>query len=128
MIKSVCKAAILAATIAVSAPVTQAADLSGSEVALFLTIKTQPGQRDTLVALWDEHLKTRTAENAGHVSYVFALDMGDPDMVHISEVYANKAAFEANTQSQWFAAYMAKAGKLLMGEPGFVMASPHWVK
>lgn len=128
MIKSACKAAVLAATIALSAPVAQAADLSGAEVALFLTIKTQPGQRDNLVALWDEHLKTRAADNSGHVSYVFALDMGDPDTVHISEVYANKAAFEANTQSQWFGAYMAKAGKLLAGEPGFVMASPHWVK
>ena len=106
----------------------QAGETSKGDVALFLTIKTQPGQREALVELWDKHLKTRAAENSDHVRYVFALDMAEPDTVHITEVYATKAAFEANSQSPWFGAYMAEAGKLLAGEPDFAMASPHWVK
>lgn len=54
--------------------------------------------------------------------------MQDPDKVHISEVYSTQAAFQANSQAKWFSAYMAEAGQLLAGEPGFVMAQPHWVK
>lgn len=128
MIKSALKITTLAACFAFGAIGAYAEDTKQGEVALFLTIETQPGQRDALVALWDEHLKLRAAEDANHVSYVFALDMGDPNTVHISEVYATQAAFQANSQSPWFAAYMAEAGPLLAGEPGFAMASPHWVK
>lgn len=128
MIKPFLKAAALAATLALSLSTAQAEDMSSGEVALFLTIKTQPGQRDALVDLWDTHLKTRAEENEAHVSYVFALDMGDPDTVYITEVYATKAAFEANSQAPWFADYMTEAGQLLDGEPGFAMASPYWVK
>ncbi|MEM6939976.1 MAG: antibiotic biosynthesis monooxygenase [Pseudomonadota bacterium] len=128
MIKSAFKGAVLAGLLTVGATATTAGDLSDAEVALFLTIKTQPGQRDALVALWDAHLKTRAAEDADHLRYVFALDMGDPDTVHITEVYATQTAFEQNAQSPWFAAYMTKAAELLAGEPGFAMASPYWVK
>ena len=99
-----------------------------AEVALFLTIKTHPGKRDALVALWEKHLKARAEENAEQVRYVLALDMADPDTVRISEVYATQAAFEANSQAPWFADYMAEAGPLLAGQPDFSMARPHWVK
>jgi len=128
MMKTILKTVSLAAILALSMSTAQADDVSTGEVALFLTIKTQPGERDTLVALWDAHLKDRAAENTDHVSYVFALDMADQDTVHITEVYATQAAFQANAQAPWFAAYMAEAGPLLAGEPGFAMASPHWVK
>jgi len=128
MFKLVLKSAFVALIFAFGLSAAVAEDTASGEVALFLTIKTQPGQRDALVALWDAHLKTRAEENAAHVSYVFALDMSDADTVHITEVYANQAAFQANSQSPWFAAYMAEAGQLLAGEPGFAMASPYWVK
>ena len=128
MIKPILKSAALVSALALAPASAHADEVPDAEVAVFLTIQTQPGQRDELVALWDAHLKTRAAENDSHVSYVFALDMADPDKVHITEVYATQAAFQANMQSPWFAAYMAKAGQLLAGEPGFVMANPHWVK
>ncbi|MEL6426517.1 MAG: antibiotic biosynthesis monooxygenase [Pseudomonadota bacterium] len=128
MIGPAFKVAALAAVIALGLTSAHAEEMPAGEVALFLTIKTQPGQRDSLVALWEAHLKTRAEQNVEHVSYVFALDMGDPDTVHITEVYATQAAFEANAQSPWFSAYMAEAGKLLAGEPSFAMASPYWVK
>ena len=128
MFNTFIKTAVFAATLALGTATAQADDMLNSEVALFLTIKTQPGQRDALVDLWDAHLKSRAADNAAHVSYVFALDMADPDTVHITEVYATQAAFQANAQSPWFADYMAEAGPLIAGEPGFAMASPYWVK
>ena len=128
MIKPTLKTAALAFCMALSLAAAQAEEVPASEVALFLTIKTQPGQRDALVALWDQHLKTHAATNTEHVSYVFALDVRDPDTIHISEVYSTQAAFEANSQAPWFSAYMAKAGELLAGEPDFAMARPYWVK
>ena len=112
---------------AVSAPA-QEKDVSMSEVALFLTVKTQPGKRDELVALWEEHLRGRAESNDAQVRYVFALDMNDADTIRISEVYATMAAFEANSQEPFFAAYMQAAFPLLAGEPEFHMAIPHWVK
>lgn len=128
MIQSIFKTAAIAATLALSLSTGQAQDISSGEVALFLTVTTQPGQRDALVDLWDTHLRTRAEEDEAHISYVFALDMADPDVVHITEIYATMSAFEANAQSPWFAAYMAEAGQLLAVEPDFAMASPYWVK
>lgn len=128
MMKPIFKTGFLALAFAASMTAAQSEEMTTSEVALFLTIKTQPGQRDALVALWDEHLKTRVADNIDHVSYVFALDMNDTDTVRITEVYATQAAFEANSQAPWFSGYMAEAGQILAGEPDFAMASPHWVK
>ncbi|MEM7521370.1 MAG: antibiotic biosynthesis monooxygenase [Pseudomonadota bacterium] len=91
MNSSILKAGFLALALAASMTSVNADELQSGEVALFLTIKTQPGQRDALVALWDKHLKTRAAQNADHVSYVFALDINDPDTVRITEVYATQA-------------------------------------
>ena len=99
-----------------------------AEIALFLTIKTQPGQRDALIALWDEHLKERAAANEAQTRYVIARDMADPDTVRITEVYASQEAFEANSQAPFFGEYMAAAGPLLAGQPEFHMGAPHWIK
>ncbi|MEL6645903.1 MAG: antibiotic biosynthesis monooxygenase [Pseudomonadota bacterium] len=122
------KAAILALAALLIAPLAHADEPAPGEVAVFLTIETQPGQRDALVALWDDHLRTRAEADDAHIDYIFALDMNDPNVVHITEVYTTQAAFQANAQSDWFASYMAEAGPLLAGEPGFAMASPYWVK
>lgn len=111
-----------------SAPLAYAEETPSGEVAVFLTIETQPGQREALVALWDEHLKSRAAEDDEHIEYIFALDMNDPNTVHIAEVYTTQAAFQANTQSPWFASYMAEAGPLLADDPAFALASPYWMK
>ena len=99
-----------------------------AEVALFLTIKTQPGQRDQFVALWEKHLQSRAQENDAQVRYVMALDLADPDTVRITEVYETQAAFEANNQAPWFEDYMAEAGLLLDGQPDFHMGAVYWVK
>ncbi len=122
------KRAAFALAALLGGPVAHAEDMPSGEVALFLTIETQPGQREALVDLWDEHLKSRAAQDDVHIDYIFALDMNDPNVVHITEVYTTQAAFQANAQSEWFASYMTEAGPLLAGEPAFAMASPYWVK
>lgn len=128
MKKTLLKTLTLATVLALGVTAAKADETAHGEIALFLTITTQPDQRGVLVELWDAHLRERAAEDENHVSYVFALDIADPNVVHITEVYATQAAFQANSQSAWFAAYMEEAGPLLAGEPGFALATPHWVK
>ena len=99
-----------------------------ADLALFLTIKTQPGKRDEMIALWDKHLRDRAAANASQIGYVIARDMNDENTVRITEIYADKAGFEANAGQPWFADYMAEVGPLLAGEPEFSMGLPHWIK
>ncbi|MEO1734363.1 MAG: antibiotic biosynthesis monooxygenase [Pseudomonadota bacterium] len=122
------KTAVLALTFISTLGMAEAGETTNGEVAVFLSVKTIEGQRDTVVKLWDAHLKTRAQDNPEHVSYVVALDANDPNTIHISEVYATSAAFEANSQSPWFGAYMAEVGPLLDGEPAFARALPYWVK
>lgn len=99
-----------------------------NEISLFITVRTQPGQRDALVDLWDKHLRGRADANDDQVCYVLGLDEADPDTVRITEVYATKAALEDNSKAPWFADYMGEAGPLLAGPPDVSMAVPYWVK
>lgn len=99
-----------------------------AELAIFLTIRTKPGKREALRALWERHLKPRAAEAAVQTHYVFAFDSQDENVVRIMEVYASMAAFEKNARAPWFAAYMEEAAPLLDGEPALHMATPVWVK
>ncbi len=99
-----------------------------AELAIFLTVRTKPGQRDALKALWEQHLKARAAANDAQSRYVYAFDVHDETIIRITEVYETKAAFEANAQADWFAAYMAEAAPLLDGEPEFHLGVPQWIK
>jgi quinol monooxygenase YgiN len=99
-----------------------------AEIALFLTVRTHPGQRDALKTLWETHLKERAAANDAQSHYVYAFDAADENVIRICEIYETRAAFEANAGADWFAAYMAAAMPLLDGQPEFHMAMPQWVK
>lgn len=62
-----------------------------AELALFLTVKTKPGKRDELKALWEQHLQHRAAENESQSRYVYAFEMQDENIIRITEVYENKS-------------------------------------
>lgn len=99
-----------------------------AELAIFLTVKTKPGKREQLKALWEQQLKQRAAQNEMQSHYVYAFDSQDENVIRITEVYETMAAFQANSQADWFSAYMQEAMPLLDGEPEFHMATPQWVK
>lgn len=99
-----------------------------AELVLFLTVKTKPGKRDELKALWERHLKQRAAENPAQSHYVYAFDAQDENVIRIMEVYETQAALEENAQQGWFAAYMQEAMPLLDGEPEVHRAAPQWIK
>jgi quinol monooxygenase YgiN len=99
-----------------------------AELALFTTVRTKPGKRDALKALWDVHLKDRAAVNDQQSRYIYAFDAVDENLIRICEVYETRAGFEANAGQDWFTAYMAEAMPLIDGQPEFHMAAPQWVK
>ncbi len=99
-----------------------------ADLALFITVRTKPGQRDALKDLWEQHLKPRAAANDAQSRYVFSYDLHDENMVRMAEVYETEAAFKENAGGSWFADYMAAAGPLIDGAPEVHMAAPQWVK
>jgi quinol monooxygenase YgiN len=95
---------------------------------LILTVKTKPGRRDALRALWDEHLRPRAEANAAQELYLYAYDAQDPDTVHLVEVYSGTVAMQDNATAPWFADYMHAAAPLLEGRPRLITAQPQWAK
>ena len=83
-----------------------------AELAIFLTVRTKPGKREELKALWEQHLKQRAAQNEMQSHYVYAFDSQDENVIRITEVYETMAAFQANSQADWFSAYMQEAMSL----------------
>jgi len=99
-----------------------------AEIALFLTVKTKPGKREQLKALWESHLKHRAAANESQSRYVYAYDVQDEDVIRICEVYETMEALQENSRAEWFSDYMHEAAALIDGEPEFHMATPQWIK
>ena len=93
-----------------------------AEVALFLTIKTQPGQRDQLVALWEKHLKPRADANEAQVRYVIARDAADPDTLRITEVYATRPRSRPTARRRGSANTWPRRGRCWPGSPSFTWA------
>ena len=67
MTYSAIKTGLIALTLALGIGAAQAGEAGKGEVAIFLTIKTQDGQRDALVELWDAHLKTKAEANISFI-------------------------------------------------------------
>jgi quinol monooxygenase YgiN len=98
------------------------------KTALILTVRSQPGRRDELRALWDEHLRPRAEANPAQELYLYCYDATDPDVIHMVEVYGDPSEMERNAEAPWFADYMQASGPLLAGAPTMVTAHPVWAK
>ena len=97
-------------------------------VAMVIKTKAQPGKRDAVRALYEEHLAPRAEANADQPLVVWCDDDQDPDTFVLMELYATRAAFEANASAPWFGEYMAAVGPLLAAPPEMVMGTPRWSK
>ena len=97
-----------------------------SKVAMIITTTTQPGKRDEVRALYEEHLAPRAEENDAQELVLWCADQADSDTFHLIEVYASADAMQANAGADWFGAYMGAVGPLLAGEPTVAMATPEW--
>jgi quinol monooxygenase YgiN len=98
------------------------------KTAALLTVRTHPGRRDELRALWDEHLRPRAEANPAQELCLYCYDAADPDLIHVVEVYGDPSEMERNARAPWFANYVRASGPLLAGAPVMVTAQPMWAK
>ncbi|MEM9452918.1 MAG: antibiotic biosynthesis monooxygenase [Myxococcota bacterium] len=99
-----------------------------ARLALFIKTKTQPGKRQEVRTLWEEHLKARAEANEAQQVVAFCEDDQDPDTFYLFEIYRDREAFQQNAAQPWFGEYMTKVGPLLAGQPEVGMATPAWSK
>lgn len=99
-----------------------------ADVALFMTVRAKPGQRDALRAVWERHLKPRAAANPKQAGYYYCYAREHPDEIRICEYYTDETALEDNAISAFFQDFMAEAAPLMEGEPDVSMADPVWIK
>ena len=90
--------------------------------------RTKPGRREDLLRLFETHLAPRALLNESQKLVVWAADEADDDRFLLFEIYADRAAAEANAKASWFMDYMAEAGPLLAGVPTMTSAVPRWAK
>jgi quinol monooxygenase YgiN len=98
------------------------------ELAMIIKTTTQPGKRADVARLYQELMAPRAVENEAQEVVVWCDDQQDPDTFYLFEIYRDAAALGANANADWFAAYMARVGPLLAGEPVITMATPAWSK
>jgi quinol monooxygenase YgiN len=99
-----------------------------AKLTLIVSVRTQPGRRDDVRALWDRHLRPRAEANAAQELYLFCEDADDADAFHLVEVYGDPAAAQENARAPWFADYMREVGPLMAEAPSMVSARPVWAK
>ena len=97
-------------------------------IATIVSGRTQPGKRDELLRLFEEHLAPRAQANPRQTTVVWMADSGDDDAFHLFEIYSDPAAMEENSKADWFWAYIAKTAPLLDGQPVMRLATPRWSK
>lgn len=98
------------------------------KLALIIKTKCQPGKRDEVRNLWNEHLKERALENPAQEVIVYCYDSQNENAFYLFEIYSSQQAFEAASGAPWFWEYMKAAGSLLDGQPEVIMAKPVFAK
>ena len=97
-----------------------------SKLAMIIRSTAQPGKRDELYELYQQHLAPRAEANDAQEVVVWCADQQDPDVFVLFEIYRDAEALGANAGAEWFAEYMQSAMPLLAGEPQVTMAAPMW--
>lgn len=99
-----------------------------SKLAMIVKTKCQPGQRDEVRRLWDEHLQARALANDAQELVVYCYDHQDENVFYLFEVYTTAEAVEASSKAPWFWDYMKAAGALIDGQPEVLTGTPVFAK
>jgi quinol monooxygenase YgiN len=97
-------------------------------LALFITHRTVPGQRDAVRAVWERHMAPAVESNAGHLAYYYCFDTEDSDVLRVFQLYRDRDASEAFLKHPNYAAYLGEVEPLLQGPPQVHTAEPTWQK
>lgn len=99
-----------------------------AKLAVFVIAKAQPGKRDELRRLWEEHIKPHTESNKAQEFCFYCYSTEDENTICMFELFSDPSVVKADMESEWFAAYMEKVRSLLAGPSEIVLATPVWAK
>ncbi|MGV8874699.1 MAG: putative quinol monooxygenase [Rhodococcus sp. (in: high G+C Gram-positive bacteria)] len=99
-----------------------------NSIAVLVTHRTRPGQRDAVRAVWEAHMAPAVSANAGHLSYVYCFDDDDPDVISAFQVYRDPHAARDFQRTSTYKAYETAVTPLLAGPPSVVQLVPIWTK
>ncbi len=102
--------------------------MSPSAVAVLVSHRTRPGQRDAVRALWEQRMAPAVADHPGHLAYVYCLDEADPDRITAFQVYADADAAAGFLRTEAYTAYEREVAPLLVGPPEVRRLVPTWSK
>jgi quinol monooxygenase YgiN len=86
-----------------------------SKPALFIKTKCQPGKRDEVRRLWEQHLKPRVQDGDTQDAYFYCYDVQDSDTFYIFELYASQEAAARRPTRSWDEQRrMGKGGKSVL--------------
>lgn len=99
-----------------------------SAIALFITHKSKPGQREALKTVWMRYMAPAIDANSEHLAYVYSFDTSDPDTVCAFQLYSTPEAAQEFLKHPSYLAYLKESRPLLSSEPQIKMLEPQWIK
>lgn len=99
-----------------------------SQIAVFITHRTKPGQGDAVRSIWQRHMEPAVQANEGHDAYFYCADPSDPDIVCAFQLYRDSAASAAFLRTTAYLDYEREVTPLLLGPPVIKQLVPLWVK
>jgi quinol monooxygenase YgiN len=95
---------------------------------LFITHRTQPGQRDAVRAVWERYMRPAIAENPAHVDYFYGYSADDADVIRVFQRYVDRDASQDFLNHPSYQAYLDAVAPLLEGPPEVSEAAVMWSK
>ena len=81
--------------------------------AVLVRYRVKPGKMDELLPILKDHIARTRAAEAGCIQFDMLIPHGEPDCVHLYEVYANEDAFRLHNASDQLARYKSATNSLL---------------
>lgn len=97
-------------------------------VALLVTHRTVPGQRDAVRTVWEKHMAPAVDANPGHLAYFYCLDADEPDAITAFQQYRSAQDAAAFLQTDSYLAYEREVAPLLVSGPQIQRLTPTWTK
>ena len=99
-----------------------------NKTALFIRHQAQPGRRDDVRHIWEQHVKPRVEDNPAHEAYHFCYDSTDPDVVCVFQLYTSEASMQEFLSGSWYPAYLAEVSQVVVAPPQISPATLVWNK
>ncbi len=82
--------------------------------AVIVKYSVKPGSMDRLLELLRAHIARTKANEAGCLQFDIMVPHDEADTLHLHEVYADEAAFDAHNASEHLASYKVSTEHLLL--------------